>query len=386
MHRTIVNAKRAFVLVAALASVAALGAAGAVAAGGQVAVPSGADIQESINANPEGTTFLLSAGTWSLSSTVVPKNGDVLVGAGEGQTIIRAAGGTFNGFDSKSTVANVQIASLTVQGFSAGIRTGSGWTVRDVEADYNVVGIKMYGDNVVLDGAWAHHNGQFGVHGTLSTGQQMLSSEVSYNHTDSTISSGYAGGAKWVNSTGLLVQGNNIHDNYGNGLWLDVDTQGATVTGNWLHDNSDEGLRIEISSSTLVEDNRAEGNGGEAIDLFNSRDNVVRDNVMSAPSSASYVYRVLGNGRKNAAGVEYVNANNRTEYNTITLVSTTQKTGVVRAAGTTYGNTFDYDTYHVPSLTPAYFKWWDGTAKKTVAWSAWLGSYGQDTNGSILTP
>lgn len=383
MYRFASTSTRLFVLVLGLAlpSVVAVGAAQAV--GQEVMVPAGADIQQAINATAEGTTFTLSVGNWSLSSALVPKNGDSFIGAGEGQTVLQAADSRINGFDSRSKVTDVQITGLTVQGFSEGIRTGSGWSVRDVEAAYNVIGIHMFGDSAVVSRCYVHHNKQFGVHGTASAGQQLLSSDVSYNHTDASISSGYAAGAKWLGATGVLVQGNNIHDNYAHGLWLDNEVQGATVTGNSLLHNADAGLKVEISSGTVVEGNLIEGNGEFAIDVMNSHDTLVRGNTMVAAASEVYVFRFLGNGRSNSAGNEYSNFNNRAEFNTITLVTKAQRVGVIRSAGTSYGNSFASNEYHVPALTVAYFKWWDGAMKKSAVWSLWTATYGQDPGGSI---
>jgi parallel beta-helix repeat protein len=347
-----------------------------------VVIAPGASIQQAIDANPAGTVFQLQAGTWTLSSTLVPKDGDVFTGAGEGQTVITGTAG-INGFDSKSKVSNVVVSQLTVKGFADGIRTGTGWIVDGVEAAFNEIGIHMYGDDAVVRNSYAHDNGVFGVHGTRSTGQQLLSSEVSYNHTDSSVSSGYSGGAKWVYASGLVIQGNNIHDNYGNGLWLDNETSGALVSANTVRGNEEDGLRLEISHDNVIQSNQVSANGGQAIDLVNSRDNVVTGNTISGPSSQDVVFRMIGNGRVDDAGNEYVNAGNRADHNTITLVSTSQQVGVIRSAGTTYGNSFDANTYVVPSPSAAYFKWWDGSTNQRVDWSTWRGTYGQDLNGAL---
>ncbi len=346
-----------------------------------VVIPPGASIQQAIDANPAGTAFQLQAGTWTLSSTLIPKDGDVFTGAGEGQTVITGTAG-INGFDSKSKVSNVVISQLTVKGFADGIRTGTGWIVDGVEAAFNEIGFHMYGDYAVVKNSYAHDNGVFGVHGTTSTGQQLLSSEVSFNHTDSSVSSGYSGGAKWVYATDLVVQGNNIHDNYGNGLWLDNESTGALVSGNTVRGNQEDGLRVEISFGNTIQGNQVSGNGGQGIDLVNARDNVVSGNTISGPSSQSVVFRMLGNGRTDNAGNEYVNARNRAERNTITL-ATGQQVGVIRSAGTTYGNSFDANTYVVPSPSASYFKWWDGSSNQSVGWSTWQGTYGQDLNGTM---
>src|SRR5438105_5045631 len=56
-------------------------------------VPVGANIQSYVNANPAGTTYQLSAGTYS-GQTVTPKSGDVYLGAPNLATILDGGGGT----------------------------------------------------------------------------------------------------------------------------------------------------------------------------------------------------------------------------------------------------------------------------------------------------
>ncbi len=348
-------------------------------------ITSGTDLQQLVDSHPPGSTFLLPAGTWHLSSTLVPKNGDVFIGAGRNRTILEGLGQRVNGVDSMSRVHDVRLANLAVRGFDQGIRTGPGWVVQGVQASNNRIGIQMYGNGVVVLDSYVHHNAVFGVHGTASVGQEMLGTEVAFNHTDSSVSTGYSGGAKWVNARDLLVRGNDIHDNFGNGLWLDNDTRQSTVADNRIHDNTGEGLRVEITSTTQVQGNTVRGNTGGGIDVVNSRQITVSANTISAPASAVNVLRFLGNGRK-SGGVEYVNADNRAESNTIVLLSGTQRVGVLRAAGTTVGNSFDFNTYRAPSAGPSYFLWWTGSRKANVDWSAWTGTFDQDVNGSLSVP
>lgn len=340
------------------------------------------NLQALVDSHPAGSTFLLPAGTWSLSSTLVPKNGDVFIGAGRNRTILEGFGQRVNGVDSMSRVRDVKLANLAVRGFDQGIRTGPGWVVQGVQASNNRIGIQMYGNDVVVLDSYVHHNAVFGVHGTASVGQEMIGSEVAFNHTDSRVSTGYSGGAKWVNARNLLVRGNDIHDNLGNGLWLDNDTRQSTVADNRIHDNTDEGLRIEITSTTLIQGNVVRGNVGGGIDVVNSRQITVSANTISAPGSAIYVLRFLGNGRK-SGGVEYVNADNRAESNTIILLNGTQRVGVLRAAGTTFGNSFDFNAYRAPSAGSPYFLWWTGSRKANVDWTSWTGTFDQDVNGSL---
>ncbi|MBI3647353.1 MAG: right-handed parallel beta-helix repeat-containing protein [Actinobacteria bacterium] len=345
-----------------------------------VLVAAGTDIQAQINAYPAGTTFQLAAGTWQLTATLKPKSGDQILGAGIGQTILDGVTQTFDGIAGKTSTTDVEIAYLTVRGFLRGVKTGSGWVLHDMEMTANQVGVRMLGVGPVVRDSSIHHNVQFGVLGTTSDGQ-FLSNDVSYNRTDQTLSSGSSGATKWVHSTGLLVEGNYVHDNYGKGLWLDIEDHGCTFANNVVRNNLEEGIRVEIGYGNLVEGNQVDGNGGGGINVLNSSDTLVRGNTISGPASAPYVLRFTGNGRTSSTGVEYTNTNNRAEANTMTL-SSGQSVGVVRTAGTTSGNSFDWNSYSVSALTDHYFKWWDGTTQWTVAWSDWQG-FGQDLNGSI---
>ncbi|MBI3647354.1 MAG: right-handed parallel beta-helix repeat-containing protein [Actinobacteria bacterium] len=365
----------------ALSSVLLLVLVPATHARAAVRIRAGADIQAKIDAHPAGTTFRLDAGKWHLTSTLEPKSGDRILGAGMGRTILYGVGRTFDGIAGKTSTKDVEIAYLTVRGFQQGVRTGSGWVLHNMQMTADQIGVRMNGVGPVVRGSYIHHNVQFGVLGTTSKGR-FLSNEVSYNRTDRTLDSGYSGATKWVHSTGLLVRGNYVHNNYGKGLWLDIEDHGCKLVNNVVRKNLEEGIRVEIGFGNVVVGNRVRRNGGGGINVLNSSDTVVRGNTISGPASALYVLRFAGNGRKSDTGVEYTNTNNRAESNTIRL-SSGQSVGVIRTAGTTSGNSFDWNSYRVSALTDRYFKWWDGTAQWTVAWSDWQG-FGQDLNGSIV--
>ncbi len=57
--------------------------------------------------------------------------------------------------------------------------------------------------------------------------------------------------------------------------------------------------------------------------------------------------------------------------------------GVSRTAGTTYGNFFDGNTYHVQSLTAKWFSWFTGTSNTKVSWTVWRSTYLQDSGGVL---
>ncbi len=348
-----------------------------------VTIPAGASIQAAIDANPTGTTFQLAAGSWRLSATLKPKAGDRILGAGMGTTILGGVTQTFDGIASPKA-ANVEIAQLTLRGFLDGVQVASGWYVHNIEATANQVGVKMIGTGPVVSDSKIHHNARYGAAAFSSSDGQFLRNDVSYNRTDTSLSTGSSGATKWSQSTGWLVDGNTVHDNYGRGLWLDGEDHGCTISNNVVQNNQDDGIRVEIGYGSVITGNQVTGNLGPAVNIQNSSGTVVRGNTISAPASQPLVLRFYGSGRKSSSGVEYTNTNNRATANTITL-SSQQVVGVGRIAGTTSGNSFDLNSYLVPSLTISYFKWWDGSAQQTVAWGGWQG-FGQDLNGHIAVP
>ena len=168
-----------------------------------------------------GHAIHLAARTYRTSTPIVPKAGDRLIGAGEGVTVFGRGGcRDHNGIDTMGGIADVLVADLTVTGFNDGIRLGPAWQVTGVEATRNVTGLQFAGfAGATITDASAHDNGRFGIHGSSDQGQ-VISSDVFRNHTDASWPSGFSGGLKLVNCTGVAVRNTSIHDNYGVGCGL----------------------------------------------------------------------------------------------------------------------------------------------------------------------
>ena len=336
-------------------------------------------IQRMIDAAPEGTTFHLAARTYRISTPIVPKAGDRLIGAGEGVTVLDGGGSGSNGIDTMGGIADVLVADLTVTGFNDGVRLGPAWQVTGVEATRNVIGLQFAGfAGATIAGASAHDNGRFGIHGSSDQGQ-VISSDVFRNHTDASWPSGFSGGLKLVNCTGVAVRNTSIHDNYGVGLWFDEEVHDAVATGNEVTNNDDDGIRVEISTGVELLNNTVNG----SVVVFNSSSTLVKGNVISAPSSIALLLRFMGNGRLRD-GVEFLNAHNQAVSNTMTLAPG-QLVGVIRTSGTTIDNAFRDNVYRMASLTAPSFEWWDGSKMLEVDWMTWTSVYGQDLRGKAST-
>ena len=87
-------------------------------------------------------------------------------------------------------------------------------------------------------------------------------SEIAYNNTRQLSILDDAGGTKFVGSDGMIVRGNEVHDNYGAGLWWDGFSRHARVYDNVVYDNRNWGIFWELSyGGTRIHDNTLTGNG-----------------------------------------------------------------------------------------------------------------------------
>jgi hypothetical protein len=183
-----------------------------------------------VDANPPGTRFCLSE-TFKITQTIRPKVGNAFVGPavldGEGP-LIRDDGINFYGIEGKG-VSNLRYEMLEVKDFEIGLRPGPG--------------------AVVIDN-YVHHNVRTGVGCGQCDGHQLIGNELAYNGSGEHLGSG-AAGYKTV-SNNLLVRGNYVHDNIGNGIWFDLDALNVLVENNVSERNVRKGIFYEVSSGSAV--------------------------------------------------------------------------------------------------------------------------------------
>ena len=88
-------------------------------------------------------------------------------------------------------------------------------------------------------------------------------SEIAFNNTRKLPTDGDAGGTKFSAGTdGMIVRGNEVHDNYGAGLWWDGFNTNAQVYDNVIYNNRNWGIFWELSyGGAKIHDNTLTGNG-----------------------------------------------------------------------------------------------------------------------------
>jgi len=367
----------------------------ALAALTQVTITPGTSIQAKVNAYPAGTQFLIKAGTY-YNQRIVPKSGDIFVG--EAGAILDGKNSTAYAFErgTKPYPNGVQIKGLIIQHYASPDQHGAilagtsktqsttGWLIQDCEIRYNkYAGIKL-GNKIKVLNNYIHHNGQIGISGS---GDSVLvqGNEIAFNNYQKTFDFGKVlGGAKFVNTRWLQVRQNNVHDNQGNGLWMDIDNIYALIENNTSTKNSGAGIMHEIGYDAVIRNNTATGNGY-------ARDWVTGAGILISASANAQVYgnTVLDN-REGIVGIQQYRTHGGTDYssnlknlyvhdNTVRVLSG-GLTGIASISDLTFTsrnnryvhNSYDLGTENLPFT-------WKGTKRTKKEWQ----SFGNDINGTF---
>ena len=148
--------------------------------------------------------------------------------------------------------------------------------------------IRVDGDGAVVCRNLVHHNGQIGIVGT-GFNMRIVDNVIWRNNTEGFATGWEAGGAKFKQALNLRLEGNEVFDNTGIGLWCDIDCVDVVFRRNRVHHNSGPGIVFEISLQCRIEENRAWENGhgtaewvwGAGILVQNSSRCSVRDNIVA---------------------------------------------------------------------------------------------------------
>ncbi len=243
-------------------------------AGAVTVSPGATTIQDAINQHTGGgTTYYLTAGTYSITSSIDPHDNDTFIGAPG--AIIDGSNTQQVAFGFNDHASGVTLKYLTIQHF-VGIQNngivnqgqGSGWTIQydtiqdNPDTNGGANGI-MLGDGNVVSYNCLTGNGQTGISADGSTGFVVDHNEVSLNADgyEAAHPCGCSGGMKFFTSTRGTVTNNWIHDNGNVGLWVDTNNSFFLIQGNTVEKNFAEGIMYEISYNAVIEDNVIRFNG-----------------------------------------------------------------------------------------------------------------------------
>lgn len=392
------------VAIAAPSTVVTAGAAASRRACRGVHIKPGDNIQALIDGSPRQTRFCFARGRYDLSATIWTGNKSPTLDLRAG-AIIDGQSGDFTGIggmgaprDRPGTI----VLGGVFQNFGnensapwvAPVILSRKWIVKGSEFRNNFnYGLLILGDDARVTSADIHHNGRYGLVVTKACEECLgpkdvivEDTEISYNNTRQLDPSYDAGGTKFSAGTdGTVVRGNEIHHNYGSGVWFDGFNQNARIYNNSIHDNYRWGIFWEISyGGVRIHHNHLTGNGeGDGgSNAFNAQVIVadsdggqrgieIYDNTIVG--SAFPVSLIDDSGRSGATSSVYVH------HNVMTLRAESQ----VGAFGADLfapeaNNRFESNTYRVIDRGGSYWAW----NAQTLTWKQWRG-IGNDNQGSL---
>ncbi|HEX6221058.1 MAG TPA: right-handed parallel beta-helix repeat-containing protein [Acidimicrobiia bacterium] len=218
------------------------------------------DVNQILQAHPDGTSFLLKAGTYR-RLTIRPKSGQSITG--ENGTVLDGEGRTPHAMGDETsandvTLRNLEIINYTEFGIAWGAQgAGKGWVIENSEIASNYVGVRLKSDGTVRN-SHVHHNTTYGV---LASGRVVLEgNEIAFNHSES-YPSGASGGLLLGRASNSIIRNNHIHHNYTIGLHLDGRKENVLIEGNTVEDNEDVGISYELGGSGMIRNNLVRRNG-----------------------------------------------------------------------------------------------------------------------------
>ena len=309
---------------------------------------------------------------------------------------------------------NVTIKNLTVEKFAAPIQkaaiegtpgsgsltTGANWIVQNNEIRLN------HGNGVDINFGWQilnnyiHHNGDLGIGGGLGkttqhSGVLIQGNELAFNNY-AHVSPGFgAGGADTTGTRGLIFRGNYSHDNEGDGFHSDMGNYGTVYDNNTIANNTQQGILSEINYHGTFRNNHLLRNGyihpnwtfwmyGANLLSSTSQNDEAYCNTVEISAQGGNGINIIG--QKHGPGGSTVSQNNYFHHNTLVFDGPSGVTGAARGSKTDtcctnfWSNQFDYNTYHLPSLSRNAFVWGD----KFNAFAQFQAA-GQDAHGSADT-
>lgn len=310
------------------------------------------------------------------------------------------ANGTLTGKPLGVVIKNLTVekyGSRSQQGVIGGMCGGPNWEVENCEVRFNHgQGIKVAGKGIIRNN-YVHHNGQMGVGGRGSNAQQLLliaNNTISYNNYADYFQDFEAGGSKFGGY--LRAYNNHVHNNYGHGLWTDIDAYDTQYDNNLVEYNQGAGIIHEISYNANIFCNTARfnaeahqsGHPWSQIFISNSSSVEVHDNVVEVGSPGTVANPPIANNYSSttACGVTsnplipfaspkqphgiivlqdsradfYPTYNNAIYYNEITYHTAAGVSGYYGSNNKTPGTaiSFDYNAYHASSPWDNHWLWY----------------------------
>jgi hypothetical protein len=305
----------------------------------------------------------------------------------------------------KSSASNVTIKNLIIEKYAQPSQNGAifardgvmgtAWVIDSNEVRLNHgCGIAGLGNFTKVLNNKIHHNGQMGLGGN---GDDLLieGNEIYYNLLPvvGVNDAWEGGGTKFALTNRLTVRGNYVHDNYGTGLWTDIDNINTVYENNQVINNLGNGITHEISYDAIIRNNVVRNNGSvgcswlwcSQILIQNSLKVEVYGNTVEVAGDKGNGIGIISQNRGSGKFGPYLPMYNYVHHNTVIHRRSPQgSSGAVADynASTVYfngGNKYDYNTYHVTDANASHWQW---NGYQTLNG---MRSQGHEINGKVST-
>ena len=262
------------------------------------------------------------------------------------------------------TMQNITIEKYATDAQIGAIHGVAGWNLINVTSTQNHGAGVNIGANTTIQGGNYSGNGQIGIEGTDANGAKVLNATIDNNNYAGYNTQWDAGGLKMAVSANVVISGNKVEGNNGQGIWGDIDSSYWTISNNTVTNNSGNGIMYEIShASTEINGNGIGDNGGAGIYISNSDGVTVTGNriIVSAsnvPGSAGAAgggaIDIINDQRGSGPAGLYQSINDTVAYNTIVQRGGTSQSGIFvyqNFVSDKPNDIFDDNTYYVTALT-----------------------------------
>jgi parallel beta-helix repeat protein len=377
-----------------------------------VRVAPGDDLRRLIDRHHRRSTFCFASGVYQLSETLWTGNKfprlDLRAGA-----VIDGQDGAFVGIngagapgDQRGTVilggVFQHFGNEAAPTWTSPVIVGGNWVVVGSEFRDNFnAGLGIQGDGARVSRVNTHHNGRYGLVVTEACGDcpgpagvVIEDSEIAFNNTRQLSVFGDAGGTKFSGGTrGMIVRNNDVHDNYGSGLWWDTNSKNAKVYGNRIYDNRNCGILYEMSlGGTKIHHNRLIDNGigdGTVDWTVNVQLSIASSDGSRGGRGGIEIYANTIGGDAYPLGLVTHAGRPSTKQvqvhdNMLILRAASSRVGGADNSGTgemfrpSAGNRFRDNTYRVVDPHAAYWAW----NRETLTWAQWQ-ALGHDGSGVV---
>jgi parallel beta-helix repeat protein len=355
-----------------------------------VSLKPGDSIQSAVNANPAGTSFLITRGVYARQS-VRPKDGMSFVG--EAGAVLDGESATPQAFVANGarnvTLRGLRITRYTPPSAAAAVEGhgSQGWIVEGNEIDNNGSGdTRAYG--LRIGSGWQvrnntiHHNGWVGIAGYQAVGTLIEGNDVYANPSSLTTDTiGEKANIKLFDCGQITIRGNQVHDSLFRGIWLDRSRPDMTVEGNRIINHGEAGIWYEVSYRGVIRGNYVENAGsnsyyssgwlrGGGIQVTNSPDVSVLNNTVV--NSLNGIIGLQAAGYADGAYGANELRNLLVQGNSVVMMK--GQTGIAQNIGTnavyvSWNNVFKSNSY-VLGTNPSPF-YWMGLSVSESQWLAY---------------